>query len=44
VIVIEYRRRDFKRACRAVGSKMSVVLRDVNVTRPRSNSYRYAAC
>jgi Glycoside-hydrolase family GH114 len=44
VIVIEYRRRDFRRACRAVGSKLSVVLRDLNVTRPGSPSYRYAAC
>lgn len=44
VIVIEYRRRDFRRACKAVGKKMSVVLRDVNVTRPGSSSYRYAAC
>ena len=44
VIVIEYRRRDFRRACKAVGNKMSVVLRDVNVTRPGSRSYQYAAC
>ena len=44
VIVIEYRRRDFRRACRVVGSKLSVVLRDRNVTRPGSRSYRYAAC
>ena len=44
VIVIEYRRRDFRRACKAVGKKLSVVLRDVNVTRPGSSSYRYAAC
>jgi hypothetical protein len=44
VIVIEYRRRDFRRACRAVGSKLSVVLRDLGVTRPGSPTYRYAAC
>jgi hypothetical protein len=44
VIVIEYRRRDFRRACRAVGSRLSVVLRDLNVTRPGSRRYRYAAC
>jgi hypothetical protein len=44
VIVIEYRRRDFQRACRAVGSSLSVVLRDLGVTRPGSRTYRYAAC
>lgn len=44
VIVIEYRRRDFGRACKAVGKTMSVVLRDVNVTRPGQASYQYAAC
>jgi hypothetical protein len=44
VIVIEYRRRDFRRACRRVGSRMSVVLRDRDVTRPRSGTYRYDAC
>ena len=38
VIVIEYRRRDFRRACKAVGRKMSVVLRDRDVTRPGSPS------
>jgi hypothetical protein len=44
VIAIEYRRSDFTRACRAVGSRVSVVLRDRGVTRPGSSSYRYAAC
>jgi endo-alpha-1,4-polygalactosaminidase (GH114 family) len=44
VIDIEYRRTDFKRACRAIGSRTSVVLRDLNVTRPGSRTYRYAAC
>jgi Glycoside-hydrolase family GH114 len=44
VIVIEYRQRDFRRACRAVGSRLTVVLRDLNVTRPGSSRYRYAAC
>jgi Glycoside-hydrolase family GH114 len=44
VIDIEYRRSDFKRACRAVGGRLSVVLRDLNVTRPGSRTYRYAAC
>jgi hypothetical protein len=44
VIDIEYRRSDFRRACRTVGSKLSVVLRDLNVTRPGSSTYRYASC
>jgi hypothetical protein len=44
VIVIEYRRRDFRRACSSVGKKVTVVLRDLNVTRPGSPTYRYAAC
>ena len=44
VIVIEYRRRDFRVACRAVGRKVSVVLRDRNVTAPGSRTYRYDAC
>jgi hypothetical protein len=44
VIVVEYRRKDFRRVCRVVGSRVSVVLRDVNVTRPGSRAYRYAAC
>ena len=44
VIYIEYRRSDFKRACRTVGATSSVVLRDLDVTRPGSRTYRYAAC
>jgi hypothetical protein len=44
VIAIEYRRRDFRRACRAVGPRVSVVLRDRGVSTPRSRAYRYAAC
>jgi hypothetical protein len=44
LIAIEYRRRDFKRACQSVGRNASVVLRDRNVTTPRSPTYRYAAC
>jgi Glycoside-hydrolase family GH114 len=44
VIAIEYRRRDFGRACRTVGNSFSVVLRDRSVTTPDSRSYRYAAC
>jgi hypothetical protein len=44
VIVIEYRRRDFRVACRAVGRRVSVVLRDRNVTAPGSRTYRYDSC
>jgi Glycoside-hydrolase family GH114 len=44
VIAVEYRRRDFRRACKAVGNTVSVVLRDRNVTTPDSPSYQYAAC
>jgi hypothetical protein len=44
VIVVEYRRKDFRRACRVVGSRVSVVLRDVNVTRPGSRTYKYDSC
>ncbi|HEX2414522.1 MAG TPA: endo alpha-1,4 polygalactosaminidase [Thermoleophilaceae bacterium] len=44
VIAIEYRRRDFERACGAVGASVSVVLRDRRVTRPGSATYRYATC
>ena len=44
VIAIEYRRRDFRRACRTVGPRVSVVLRDRGVSTPRSEAYRYRAC
>jgi hypothetical protein len=44
VIAIEYRRRHFRRACKAVGKHVSVVLRDRNVSTPQSPTYRYAAC
>jgi len=44
VIAIEYRRADFRKTCKAFGSRLTVVLRDVNVTRPGSKTYRYAAC
>jgi hypothetical protein len=44
VIAIEYRRRDFRRACKAVGKHVSVVLRDRDVTTPQSPTYRYADC
>jgi Glycoside-hydrolase family GH114 len=44
VIAIEYRRRDFRRACRTVGDDISVVLRDRLVRRPGSPGYIYDAC
>jgi hypothetical protein len=44
VIAIEYRRQDFDKTCAQVGAQISVVLRDVNVTRPGSDSYVYDNC
>jgi glycosyl hydrolase family 114 len=38
------RRADFEKTCAQVGSRISVVLRDVNVTRPGSGSYVYDSC
>ena len=44
VVAIEYRRQDFAKTCSEVGSQISVVLRDVGVTRPGSSSYVYDSC
>jgi hypothetical protein len=44
VIVIEYRRRDFRRACARVGARVSVVLRDRLVSTPSRRRYVYDAC
>jgi hypothetical protein len=44
VIAIEYRLDDFLKTCKEFGSRLSVVLRDMNVTAPRSKTYRYRAC
>ena len=44
VIAIEYRRSDFEAACSAVGARISVVLRDLGVSRPGSDSYVYDSC
>ena len=44
VIVIEYRPKDLRRTCRQHGDALSVVLRDVLVTKPGSPTYRYARC
>ncbi|GAA0553782.1 endo alpha-1,4 polygalactosaminidase [Paractinoplanes ferrugineus] len=44
VIVIEYSAAGFTKACRTYGSKLSVVLRDVDVTAPGSGSYTFKTC
>jgi hypothetical protein len=44
VIAIEYRRADFDKACAQVGARISVVLRDVDVSRPGSDGYVYDGC
>lgn len=44
VIAIEYRRRDFRKACRTVGDEISVVLRDRLVSKPGSSRYAYDSC
>ena len=44
VIAIEYRRRDFRRACARVGARVSVVLRDRLVSTPSQRRYVYDAC
>ena len=44
VIEIEYRRADFRKACRTVGPQISVVLRDRQVSPPSSRRYVYDAC
>ena len=44
VIAIEYRRRDFRRACRMVGDDISIVLRDRLVRTPGTRGYLYDAC
>jgi hypothetical protein len=44
VIAIEYERADFRATCRGFGDRISVVLRDVDVSTPGSNTYQYARC
>ncbi|MCM4077997.1 endo alpha-1,4 polygalactosaminidase [Paractinoplanes hotanensis] len=44
VIVIEYSSAGFRTACSEFGSRLSIVLRDVNVTAPGSSSYKYRTC
>lgn len=44
VISVEYHRPTFERACAEIGDRVSVVLRDRNVSRPGARGYKYAAC
>lgn len=46
VFVIEYRKKDFQRDCKkkALRKQLSIVLRDRDVTTPKSKSYVYRAC
>jgi hypothetical protein len=44
VIDIEYRARNFRRACRRIGPRLSVVLRDRAVHTPAPPGYRFAMC
>ncbi|GAA2358727.1 endo alpha-1,4 polygalactosaminidase [Dactylosporangium salmoneum] len=44
VIVIEYDPGSFAGTCAKYGSRLSVVLRDVNVSKPGSRSYVYQSC
>jgi Glycoside-hydrolase family GH114 len=44
VIVIEYTVEGFAKACASVGAIVSVVLRDVDVTAPGSETYVYDSC
>ena len=44
VVAIEYRRRDFRSSCRAVGDRIAVVLRDRRVSTPANRGYVFDAC
>ena len=44
ILAIEYRRRDFDKACAAVGDEIAVVLRDRNVSTPGRGSYVFDSC
>lgn len=44
VFVIEYARADFDTACRGFANRLSIVLRDRNVTAPGQAGHVYAAC
>jgi hypothetical protein len=44
VVAIEYRRRDFRRACASVGDEIAIVLRDRLVSTPAKKRYVFDAC
>lgn len=44
VLDVEYEDAGFRRACTSVGARISVVRRDVDVTRPGSPTYHHAGC
>lgn len=44
VIAIEYIPEDFAKTCAGFGDRLSVVLRDVDVSQPGSDAYQYAQC
>lgn len=44
VIVVEYARAGFQRACTRFGPALSVVLRDVELTAPGSSGYQFGTC
>jgi hypothetical protein len=44
LVVIEYSEAGFEAACSTVGDSVSVVLRDLDVTTPDAESYRFEMC
>jgi hypothetical protein len=44
IIAIEYTDAGFRRACRAMGDRVTVIRRDVGLRTPDSDRYRYEAC
>jgi hypothetical protein len=44
LLVIEYTDEGFEAACQSIGDSVSVVLRDLDVTTPDSQSYRFQLC
>ncbi len=44
VLIIEYSDKQFQRACSQYGARLSIVMRDRNVTAPGSSSYVFKSC
>jgi hypothetical protein len=44
VLIIEYDDKQFQRACGQYGARLSIVMRDRNVTAPGSSSYVFKSC